>query len=1364
MNEIKHFSAGDSHKYYPHADTASQAVHALRGYDYQCVAAALEWVDISEKSRLYLEVAEDYAVVVDGVLNATQVKDRKLSGVVTLNDSGICKAINSFVHLVKINPGIDIEFHFLTTSAIGEEHKLADRPAGKPGLIYWKDVAAGAAVEPLRKILESDKFDETVREFCQVQNDSDLRNSLIRRIHWDCSNPGKDALSEELENRLVVIGRELYGISFAEARCLTSPVIYQVLQTSIIDDPKRRFLTRADLYQLIDNVNQISIPRSLINPLLQLLPKLINPIGEPNQLSIAGAALNSDLLVDGNTLPHLRQMIPRPNLEIAVSNALSEFGVCILTGGSGVGKSVLARRIAAQLDSRFFILDSRDGDAVKTRVRLNSVLSHIAGLSATMIIFEDLNQLDDPQVRLTFSQVIESVRRRGMVLLITCHCQPSLSELSALGLTQTCVVICPYFEEQETRKLVEIYEGNPEVWGRLAFLAGHSGHPQLTQAFVVGMSMRGWPIDEYSNVVTKGLSSKDMVAVRNSVRRNLKRDMPHDVRSMLYRLSLTVGHFKKSLAWSLATISPVVPLPGECIDQLIGPWIEDSGENRYRVSPLVSGIGREILALDEQRRIHKLIALEYFRLGEVDAHDINSVTMHALNAEWSSGLVKIASTVVLADSRTLGALAEHAVLIRYFRTDRPIYSQDWFASAILRLAQFILATESAQHSDVSEIVNALFREIDALPSDETTDILEALSVIRLVANLGSSKHVDNWVGILIRLMDVMERSEFVRGVVAGLDTSSKSGMSTYFGQMFCVGSFNLKSVKQLETIIDQLDVIDKRNRDLLLTPIDDASSDYSMFINAPCTKERHNEEFDAIDAEKRYARIAEKTLNWGIRSLTLQCWVARSIILNEILNDQEKAISVLDVAVGKFGQDLILSKAKATVYWYQDEHITAFEIYQSIAQLIAEESPEESTFVLRQAAISAGKCGEWSIAKKWFLEAQRVAASLDGETISVITIGLGADAALSKIRAGDTRGALAGLVSSVDALTNVDPDKSIATAYCHRVVRHAVLWVHSHIDNMRGKGGIQVTDLEPGTCSNPNPLPAIRELPLGHIACAWYMLAETEILANLDVGIYSSLSNRLTDGVIPLCEYSLRVNLIQKHTSNLDADGFAQHFTKFIETTVYCSQNMQRLKSTFDIVTPIRESIPTIDNFTSLDPVVEQFAREAVLGFGMYSLMKDQSASIVELEKSLTNHFGKNHPGKSVYDYLNNGLSLTDRDQAVVEIIKRFLQIAQMPLRDFYLAGLYFFVWIDNSVMFRDSLILSLAHWQRSGWERILQQEKFQISDPFVSVPPIVECLEGSENDRSFVAELLIASSYASGVRLSSSYSDYLLAAVNIEQ
>ena len=89
MSAEEIFNPGSSSQLVPQADPACQAVAALRGYAYQVLATALAWLDIDEHSQIYLEVAEDYAIVAKNAILGVQVKDSERSVSVTLNSVSV---------------------------------------------------------------------------------------------------------------------------------------------------------------------------------------------------------------------------------------------------------------------------------------------------------------------------------------------------------------------------------------------------------------------------------------------------------------------------------------------------------------------------------------------------------------------------------------------------------------------------------------------------------------------------------------------------------------------------------------------------------------------------------------------------------------------------------------------------------------------------------------------------------------------------------------------------------------------------------------------------------------------------------------------------------------------------------------------------------------------------------------------------------------------------------------------------------------------------------------------------------------------------------------------------------------------------
>ena len=88
-----------------------------------------------------------------------------------------------------------------------------------------------------------------------------------------------------------------------------------------------------------------------------------------------------------------------------------------------------------------------------------------------------------------------------------------------------------------------------------------------------------------------------MVEEAESARRRLVDALPdRDSRALLHRLSMVAGRFPRSVALAVAGVPPPAPLPGEHFDALVGPWVDQVGTDRFRVSPLLEGAGRAVLA------------------------------------------------------------------------------------------------------------------------------------------------------------------------------------------------------------------------------------------------------------------------------------------------------------------------------------------------------------------------------------------------------------------------------------------------------------------------------------------------------------------------------------------------------------------------------------------------------------------------------------------------------------------------------------------------------------------------------------------------------------------------------------------------
>ena len=84
--------------------------------------------------------------------------------------------------------------------------------------------------------------------------------------------------------------------------------------------------------------------------------------------------------------------------------SLKANGVTFLVGGTGVGKSLIAKSISAGFLDGFTIANLRDAEANEVGDRLDVLLGRLGSIHVPGIILEDLNYLDLAGVILSLSE------------------------------------------------------------------------------------------------------------------------------------------------------------------------------------------------------------------------------------------------------------------------------------------------------------------------------------------------------------------------------------------------------------------------------------------------------------------------------------------------------------------------------------------------------------------------------------------------------------------------------------------------------------------------------------------------------------------------------------------------------------------------------------------------------------------------------------------------------------------------------------------------------------------------------------------------------------------------------------------------
>ena len=206
--------------------------------------------------------------------------------------------------------------------------------------------------------------------------------------------------------------------------------------------------------------------------------------------------------------------------------------------------------------------------------------------------------------------------------------------MADIGAPAAVIVSVPYLSSEEIADLIAAVGQDGRVWSTIVQVMSGGGHPQLVQASFAVLEAKGWPKEEFVNLL---MGTAEIEKERVIARQRLIEGLPDAMRALLYRLSIIVGQMNRGLALAVAEVEPVVERPGEALEQLIGPWVERLAGNQLRVSPLVANAGIQILGPTEIAAVRHQIVYFLMRGGKINAGDSDTILLHALTGKSRVG-------------------------------------------------------------------------------------------------------------------------------------------------------------------------------------------------------------------------------------------------------------------------------------------------------------------------------------------------------------------------------------------------------------------------------------------------------------------------------------------------------------------------------------------------------------------------------------------------------------------------------------------------------------------------------------------------------------------------------------------------------
>jgi hypothetical protein len=1302
-------------------DAKRQAIASLRGYAYQLHQSLAAWIALPDDATLHLEIAEDYSTIIrdpaslEAVLEATQIKDTRESGSVTLNSPDVLDAIRHFWALRTANPGKGVRFVFLTSSPVGKERKNP-LSSGATGLEAWIKGARGAPLEDLRAALERRLADnDDLLAFIQSSTDDELRRDLIEPIRWVCGAPAIEGIAADNRAALVVLGQELGGAPDLSSRAADNLLIY--LLTIILTSEDRR-LRRGDLLAELYRAITVRVP-------VQQLFAGPERIARGIDLAATGAWRTS--------APPSGPHALRASAVSTVRAALGADGVLWLHGATGMGKSMLAELAAHAYGGSWQVLDLRGAGGPAARERLVAARLAILGDPKIVgLIIDDLSPQLERDIEGPVTELAASLSRRGTPVIITSNHPPDQRLARAVGLRDDGVHLAPSFETEDAAELVAAYGGDPAKWSWFALLAG-SAHPQLVDSVIAGLARRGWPESAMRDWVAAGMKNDDVEGEREAARRRLLGELAPNVLGLLARTVRIYGTFDRRLALASAAVDPALDAPGLGLDQLTGHWIERLEAGRLRASPLVNGLDQETLSPDELRSLDLAIVVHILTRKSVDADLIDTAFYHAWVAENESWINVIVQHVIGTSDDDRPKLASAVPMFRQaeavpqFLKDRP------FMVLLLRLAQHLLVSSIAKADELSRSADTLVSQLDELPETEI-EAQHATSVMILMKVLFDSYgfgRIPNWFAWLRRFSSLVRGHPEFNDFAKQLEGTTSADA---IGFLFVAHAAHLPGIAPLIRLFGELDALPLDERQLWLAALHEPSPAMMMIIDNAWLKDVQAGDIDGLSKAESFEKLGHAALRWNEPKLASHCFRAQAVMLDEYAKDPEAAYRALDAAEQHLPANFNLDRERAKIAWRANDYQSALEQLLALESRLSETEPLDAAFAMREAGVSAGKLERWADAERLFRKAREFALKSAADQPSPFAVGLAADAATMRFLDGDRAGAIRGIAEVLGDLAKIDPEQNLTARSVHLITRHLILWMFGHIEQ------VEVDGEEPafvaGAASNPDPKREMSTLPVSALAPAWMLVSRVALDAGItpdEIFGWPGMSVARASGDM---DAMIRAYMLDHALRT----GSIMDFGRFLVPAIEAYDHMARARARGDEPDPLNPkagSIAELSREALAEHRPKTHIRDAALTF---HLLAPQGRETSQPLHSTLRDLVLSATGYDPLPEWSSGQSSEESDihSAIAIYLSEPEAGATLSPDRLFVAHLRMFEWMRSS-NHGELIRAEVAKRVQSDWSQVIENRRALLVSPALTIPAIASALSSNKEGLAYVANLLLA-------------------------
>ena len=1072
-----------------------QANDALQGYYYQLCHTVNSWLDLTDNDILHLEVAEDFDIESDRTFRATQVKHTRDN--ITLRSQQVIDGINNYWELRTNNPDRHVKFRLLTKSKIGREQ---GNPLGtdKPGLEVWSRCSGDeAAIKRISDFLQTDgKISEEVNDFLKVASPQEIYEQLIEPITWETDSKSTSFVERSINDKLVIHGdRQSIPVPPSDTKKVVDRLLREALTVSM--HKENRVLTKVRFLKIFEEQTTRRIPEHQWLQYQRMLAARKGPAGFGFTDDPSDTAIQSQFAIQ-NTIPlPYYKFAPRTDKVANIKAKLQSDGIVVIQGGVDTGKTTLAKLTANAIHDGWFWLNLRKNHQSQVAQLLHQLSIVVGNESAQFnVVLDDLNL--QPQELQEYEDILGVVIYRGLErsvkLLIVSQHKPPDNFIRSLGLSSSIVVDDPNFTTSEIEQFAAEM-GCPaehaKTWAELVQIHT-SGHPRLVHARLTQLQQEDW---KHQGKIESILQTPQEVVKERKEARQLLMGLPEDQREFLYRLSL-LTEFRKDYSLNIGEIPEPIPDSGDVFSQLVGPWIDQVGENYYTISPLLKNATEDVWSESKKKDLHAHIADAIRKTKDLTTTEARAVLLHSILGQNKEGIIAVIGSLMTAPEDSWGMLNQEFSWLRSIKIDpyEEFFPGETFINYFFRSLQYRIAVEVEPEfaPKILEVWDKETKPYEPRQSYLLSRLMLASQVLRYnqvplpVKKLVS--YIKEMIDIKDSNRDAWEMYLNSMGQIEEHITDKSNFFSFLFSFIYVRHDI---SVAFLNELIDALDEFNPRIRTLLLADFEnDNSIEAQLLINGASLAEANCENPDWTRCIEVFNKVIEKTIEWDYPHIAAASARGKAIIYDEYLNNPDTAHTVLQDIASKVGDLSIIEEERALVYLHQKRYKEALNIYE---RLLPEWNPPSEQLGIgpleeyRRAAICAASLDDWKKAATFLEEGAKKTQKIEN---TERYIGLYADAGFAQFKADNMLDSIKLLDLTLQKFEMLPQDNTDVKYFTlKKRLAHTLGWIVWHESE-----GFSSEFAEPpvGFCSDPETNEKFLDLPDSPIGYLWSALARTE--------------------------------------------------------------------------------------------------------------------------------------------------------------------------------------------------------------------------------------------------------------------------------